>query len=361
MLWRYIFRHCLGAIAVAALALVALFFFIEVIDALEDVGDGSYTTGEALRYAASTVPRLLVSVLPVAAVIGALAGLGGLAGRRELAVMQVSGLSTPRLASAALAAGALAALLAVPVAERLAPAVELVAEARRSAAIAGESGTRRYRSRWVRDGHSFARVEAPRLGGSETLGGVSLYEFDADGRLRGALRAASARWQEAGGKWRLREVARTRLAPGAQGGVGAVAASANAGFWRTAVTPAVVDVLARSPERMSFADLRRYTAYRARNQLDTGHYELALAKRVAYPFTTVAMVLIAVPLVLGSASRARLSSRVAIGAVIGVAFHTANEMAGLAGLVYQLPAWLAASAMTALVALVGLWMLWRET
>ncbi len=63
---------------------------------------------------------------------------------------------------------------------------------------------------------------------------------------------------------------------------------------------------------------------------------------------------------LRSASRGRLSSRVAVGAVIGVAFHTLNEMAGLTGLVYQLPAWFAAFAMTWLVGLIGLWMLWRE-
>src|SRR5262245_12558710 len=70
-------------------SLAALFAFI---DELGDIG-GDYSVFAAAWYVVLTLPRRVYDMLPMAALIGSLIGLGTLASASELTVMRAAGVS----------------------------------------------------------------------------------------------------------------------------------------------------------------------------------------------------------------------------------------------------------------------------
>ena len=79
------------------IALGALFLFIGQQD---DIGTGGYTVRQAALFVALNLPSYVADLLPVAALIGTLLGLGHLANGSELVVMRVGRLDAAVLSLA---------------------------------------------------------------------------------------------------------------------------------------------------------------------------------------------------------------------------------------------------------------------
>ena len=72
---RYIARHVLAAMLVVLLVLGGLDLLFTAVDELGE-SEGNYDTAQVIRYLMLTAPHRLYELLPVTALIGALAGLG---------------------------------------------------------------------------------------------------------------------------------------------------------------------------------------------------------------------------------------------------------------------------------------------
>src|SRR5690606_33650706 len=93
--------------------LLSLFVFIEFISEFDRIGQGNYTAGIALKYVIFSAPRLAYELMPLAALIGSLIGLGLLASSNELVVMRTCGISLARIAWAAVKAGLLLVVISL--------------------------------------------------------------------------------------------------------------------------------------------------------------------------------------------------------------------------------------------------------
>ena len=121
VLGRYVIRTVLGytsMVMIVLLALGALFMFIGQQD---DIGVGNYTATQALLFVALNLPSYLFQLLPVAALIGSLLGLGNLARGSELIVMRASGVTTARFCLWLGTAGLILGSLMFVVGEYVAP------------------------------------------------------------------------------------------------------------------------------------------------------------------------------------------------------------------------------------------------
>jgi len=96
----YLMRTIIASTALVLLVLLALGALFEFIGQLEDV-KGNYGIQQALIYTLLRLPQLSFAMLPIAVLIGALLGLGGLANNSELVVMRTAGLSIVRLSGMA--------------------------------------------------------------------------------------------------------------------------------------------------------------------------------------------------------------------------------------------------------------------
>ena len=83
---RYIGVHVFLAILSVLGVIVGLALLFAFIDELGDI-EGGYGLLQALEYVLLTTPRRLYEMLPMAALIGCLIGLGTLASNSELTIM----------------------------------------------------------------------------------------------------------------------------------------------------------------------------------------------------------------------------------------------------------------------------------
>lgn len=93
---RYIGTSVFLAILSVLGIIVGLALLFAFIDELGDLSD-SYGTLEALIYVVLTLPRRAYEMLPMAALIGCLIGLGSLASNSELTIMRAAGVSVGRI------------------------------------------------------------------------------------------------------------------------------------------------------------------------------------------------------------------------------------------------------------------------
>ena len=155
---RYIVRAILGAVLLVMLVLLVLGALFMFIDQQDEIGAGRYTELGALWYTLLNLPQLAYELLPIAALIGGLLGLGGLARGSELIVIRAAGVSVARLASIALLAGLLLILFELLLGEFLAPPLQQAAREQKafskltSVSFGGGSGA------WVRDGDLILNV-----------------------------------------------------------------------------------------------------------------------------------------------------------------------------------------------------------
>ena len=101
----------------------------------------------------------------------------------------------------------------------------------------------------------------------------------------------------------------------------------------------------------------RLLQYLRENNLDSSVYALALARKVVAPFTVMAMMLFAIPFVLGPLRNSGAGQRLFVGVLIGLLFYVLNEVSANTGQIYGWnPLW-SAGAPTLAFALIGLWRL----
>ncbi|MFT5172397.1 MAG: lipopolysaccharide export system permease protein, partial [Gammaproteobacteria bacterium] len=204
---RYIAGHVIHGTMVWLVALVTLFSFISFVDDANNVGRGDYTTVMALEYMLLTVPRRAFELFPLAALIGALMGLGTLSSSSELTVIRSSGVSVRRICAAVMAGATVLIMVAVGVGELIAPSAEQYAQARRSVALTDALTLNTRSGFWIRDGNSFINIR--RVSENHEMHDVNIYEFDAAQKLRVATHASKARHDD--GKWQLEGIEQSHL------------------------------------------------------------------------------------------------------------------------------------------------------
>ena len=347
---RYIAQHVIHGTLVWLVALVALFSFIAFVDDANNVGRGDYTTVMALEYMVLTVPRRAFELFPLAALVGALMGLGTLASSSELTVMRSSGVSVRRICAAVMLGAAVLIIAAVGIGELIAPSAEQYAQARRSVALTDALTLNTRSGFWIRDGNSFINIR--RVSEDHDMHDVNIYEFDAAKKLRVATHARQARYDA--GKWQLDEIVQSHLSDdGVQRETLATA------VWESLFEPELVNVVSVAPESLSVLGLRRYMDYLGKNGLDTSRFEFALWHKFIYPLATGVMIILALPMVLGRLKSSGLGQRIVVGVIVGILFHVLNQAAGHLGLVYGVSAALSATVPTALFACAAVLMLSR--
>jgi lipopolysaccharide export system permease protein len=348
---RYIARAIVVSTSLVFGIILALMIFVFVIDAIPDYGRGHFYAYELVRFVLLSQPRRVSEVLPVIALIGTTLGLSTLAFTSELTAMRAAGVSAGRIVLAALKVGVVFAGIGVVLSELVVPVTEDEAFTRRAHALQ-ESLRKSQSGIWLRDGPAFINISE--VLPDKTLLGVTIYSFDADGRLQEQLSAARARFENEA--WRLETVRRATF-----GAERAAIASEQTAWWRSQLAPNVVEVFARQPEQLSVVQLARYIEHLRQNGLDTTRFRLSLWQKLLTPVATLVMVLLATPFVFRPVRSGGVSQRLFLGIMIGVVFMVLVRVFGLLGVVYGLPPLLAAALPVMVFLAVALVLLQRAT
>ena len=96
---RLLYRDIVASVAFVALAFLALFFFIDLVDELDGVGRGGRNAWHALAAAGLELPGHLYDLFPIAVLIGTIYSLARLAQSSEFTILRTGGLGPGRALS----------------------------------------------------------------------------------------------------------------------------------------------------------------------------------------------------------------------------------------------------------------------
>lgn len=349
---RYLARQVWGAVSFVLAGFLALFAFFDLIAELRDLGTGDYSLKEIFTVVLLWIPAHAYELLPVAVLIGTLYVLAHLSSNSEYTVMRAAGLSPLRAGAALVKIGLPFVIATFAIGEWVAPYADAAAQTVRmhalSALIRGGQDLRS--GLWFKDERSFINVREARE--ANVLSDVRIYEFDAEYRLR-VLSVAERAEYAGGGAWRLLSVAQTQYT--AEGPHTARYAEA---MWRSAVSPDLLTVLIVVPERMSVWKLYKYTQHLASNRQKTERYEIAMWKKLFYPFATLVMMALALPFAYMHARSGMVGVKVFFGIMLGIFFHMLNSLFSHIGLLRNWPPVAAAVVPAAVFLLAAVGMMW---
>lgn len=315
---RYLGREIYSSVFLVLLAFLGLFAFFDLVNELDDVGKGGYSLYHAAIYVAMIMPGRVYELLPIAVLIGSLYALTTLARHSEITVLRASGLSTGRFLFALLSLGSVFVAVTFVFGEYLAPPAERAAQQWRLAATRSMVSQELRTGLWVRDGRRFVNVR--NVLPDTSLEEVRIYEFDERNALVSISEAKSGRYDGNDG-WRLTDVAQTRFL-----GERSEVAALKELLWKSELTPEVLSVLMVVPERMSVTTLFSYIRHLRENNQRTTRYEIALWKKIVYPFAVLVMLGLALPFGYMQTRMGGVSLKVFSGIMIGVGFHLLNGL-----------------------------------
>jgi lipopolysaccharide export system permease protein len=349
-LTRYLAREIFKATAFVMVAFLALFAFFDLVNELDDLGKGAYRLPQVFLFVALSLPGHVYELFPIAVLIGTLVALSTLAANSEYTVMRVTGFSPARAGATLTRIGLVFVLLTLLMGEVVAPQSERAAQRLRldrlGAAVASELRT----GLWVKSDTRFVNIA--QVLPDTSLKGVRIFEFDRDFRLLSISQADTGRY-EGDNVWRLSDVVETTF-----GEQGAAVRRIPALDWSSVLTPEMLSVLLVVPEKLSAWGLYQYTQHLAANKQRSERYEIALWKKLVYPFAALVMMALALPFAYIHVRTGGLGIKLFAGLILGVLFHFLNNLFSHLGTLDRWPPFAAAALPSAIFFLIAAAMMW---
>ena len=325
ILRKYFAREIYAATLLVLVAFLMLFAFFDLINELNYLGKGDYRLQHAVLFVLLSVPGHVYELGPIAVLIGTLYALSQLAANSEYTVMRISGLS-PYAAGAALARlGFIFVVLTFVFGELVTPFAERAAQQLRLSAMSAVVAQEFRSGLWVKDELRFVNVRE--VMPDSSLKGVKVYEFDRDYHLR-SINYAERGDFKSGNTWRLSGVVETRFDSGGTS-VSKVAQTE----WHSVLTPDLLSVLLVQPEKMSAVNLYQFTRHLSENRQQTDRYEIAMWKKLLYPFATLVMMALALPFAYVHLRAGGMGVKIFSGIMLGVLFHLLNGLSSSVGII----------------------------
>lgn len=346
----YVSRSVLSAMLLVLVLLLGLEMVFSFLGEVEDLR-GGYTAFEALVYIGLTGPRRAYDLLPIAALVGGIVGLGLMASASELTVMRAAGVSIGRIVWWVMRPALVLVFIGLLLSQYVVPETEKAAEARRALAQGHNYMAGWLNSYWHREGNDIVRIG--RVEPTGILRDMVFFQLSPEGRLEQGGHASMARYTGSG--WQLQGLTQTTIQPGGR----AVVQRTGEAFWSGKLTPDFLRLVTLDPSILSLTNLYRYAHYMNQQGLDSGAYFLEFWKKALAPLATLSMVLIACSFIFGPLRSVTMGLRILAGVMTGLLFRYAQDFLGYVSLVYDFSPLLAAALPIAVSLLIGAWAIAR--
>ena len=306
---RIVAKHVTKTTVLAMLGTTLVLSFLQVLFTyLGELGSlkPEYTAWHAFLYVLWGAPRYLYEILPVAALIGSVLGLGALASNSELIVMRAAGVSLWRIVGWVMRSALLLIVLSFALSEWVIPYTNEKAQSiktQRSVAALGE-----VKGYWSREGQRFMYIDYAN---------------------------AQGQFQQQG-QWTLQQTQQVDVLPEGN----AVKREQAQQSLALALQPKYVQMVTVDPEDLSPSQLISFMRYMKEYSQVPKTYELAFWQKVTSPFALITLVLIACSFIFGPLRQQSMGFRLVIALFTGLGFFYLQDFLGYASLVYApSPAW----------------------
>ena len=341
---RYVIKAVLGSTLLVMLVLLALSSLYLFIVHQEDIGVGTFSLEDAFMMVGLDLPKYAFDLLPIAALIGALLGLGNLARTLELIVMRAAGVSTMRIALWTASAGVILMVITAVLGELVAPQMEAYGRQLKTFAKFNDYSMAGNRSAWAKDGDRVISVR--QQSADNRYGGVYVFNFDAQRRLRSVGHANDASIDK-DNLWQLGDFVESNLEDEK-----VVTRSEPHTQLQTRLSAEFLGLAVLDPDSLPGRGLYEYIQHLKANGLDARSYETAFWARIARTAAVMIIVVLAVPFAFGPMRSTGTGARTVVGIMIGIVFFLLAKMMESGGGVFNLSPLVIAWLPTALLAII---------
>ena len=325
----YIGRTIISTTALVLVTFVGLSGIIKYVEQLRKVGRGTYDLLQALYFVLLSIPRDIEMFFPMAALLGALIGLGMLAASSELVVMQAAGFSKLDIGLSVLKTAVPLMIIVTLLGQWGAPQAQKMARDLRAISISGGSIVSTRSGVWARDANDFifiAKVD------DERLYGMNMWRFDQNKELQSTIFAEQVDY-DGNNTWTMSDVQITSFEEDVQ----ITKEGLPSYSWQTSLAPDKLAIVTVKPEELSLSGLYDYVSYLQASEQDASRYELAFGRKVTQPLSIAVMMLMALSFIFGPLRSVTMGARILSGVIAGFTFYISSEFFGPVSLVYQIP------------------------
>lgn len=326
---RYVIRSALFAMMGAVVGLWLLQMVFAYLSELENLSD-TYTFKDALAYIMYRSPYFLVQFIPTGALLGAVVGLGLLAGNSELVVMRAGGISVYRIIGYAMLPAFLFVMISLAVNQFVLPTTN-----DKASQVANHLPNKKLftvNGYWaVNDTEQGQEIVYISYADSDgKLGATKRYYLDKGANLTGATRAGSGVFHEQVGddyQWQLTDVAQLT--------VGDTGVSRSFDMHKTLslpLAPSDVHLLTKEAEDLSLTDLYAHHQLMSHQGKRSLRHEVAFWQKLLSPFAVLSLVLVASSFVFGSLRSQGLGLRIVMALLTGLLFSYLTDLTGFVAL-----------------------------
>ncbi len=352
-LQRYIAAQLLRGFIMVTMALGGLFSVIILVQEIDDLEPGRYTLLDALLFVFLTLPQTIIGLLPVIALLGVSVALGAMNQSCELLVIRSCFLSVREITKAVLVTGSILLLADIALAQWIMPPLARSAylnKALKTESLpAQETGKQGF---YVRHDGLVMRVRGIRHG--QHLSDVDLLYFDKDGLLQESISAANVLVRH-GQPWLLSRVVVRHM----QGNMLVRTPLQETLSISSPLPPGNLGLLLLPTESLPPSKLIAIIRTFRQQHQDPNPYRYALWQQLASPLSIMALLLLAVPLALGTWGRASSGRRLVLGLSLGIGFYVLNKLTIYLGVTIAMGAPLPALLPGTMVLILGLVLLRR--
>lgn len=326
---RYVGTSIFAASMLVMLVFLGMYVLFGVVGEMERL-ENNYQVPQALTYIALTIPQIAYILIPFAAMVGCLIGLGSLATNSELVVMRAAGVSINRIIFSAFQPVIILLVISLILGEWVAPYTDQLAKSGKAIAqgnadiTKGDDGL----GYWHKEGNEVIHFRIIEPDGN--LYGITRYVFDEGQELQSTQFVEKASLVD--GKWRLYNVGVTEFL-----GKRTVKHFHDELDWDIQLDQTLLATIVLKPDQLSISGLYNFIDYLDNEGLSSSKYKIAFWKKVTQPVSTLILVFVGISFIFGPLRTVPVGTRVFSGIVMGFSFKLVQDLLGPSSLVFGFP------------------------
>ncbi|WP_070963144.1 LPS export ABC transporter permease LptG [Vibrio sonorensis] len=325
----YIGKTIIATTSLVLATFVGLSAIIKYVEQLRKVGEGTYDLLQALMFVLLSVPRDIEMFFPMAALLGALIGLGMLASSSELVVMQASGFSKLDIGLSVLKTAVPLMIIVTLLGQWGAPQAQKAARDLRAFATSGGAILSVRAGVWARDANDFIFIGKI---DDDMLYSLNMWRFDDEKKLETVVFAKEVNYLGEN-EWQMKDVTITDM----RDNIELSKEQVDEFHWTTSLEPDKLAIVTVKPEELSLGGLYEYVQFLKASEQDSSRYELAFWRKVTQPVSIAVMMLMALSFIFGPLRSVTMGARILSGVIAGFTFYISSEFFGPLSLVYGIP------------------------
>jgi lipopolysaccharide export system permease protein len=351
---RYLSAGFLRVFCICLAVATLLYVTVDFFDRIGTLLDGGASVASIARYFFYKGPLLISRVIGFATLFSTLFCLGMLTRTHEITAIRSSGITVQRIALPLLLLSVIICGFSFVWNETLVPVFAHKAQSIYKTEIKNKQqqsvlGTHDI---WIRGDGSFVNVDHFDSR-TNVLENVTVFLLNRDFGLRALVEIPRAEWVNQG--WQAREATEWMLHTD-----GKMVRRETKEMLPLTETPEELQLLARDPEEFTYFDLQKQITDMKGKGIDTTAYEVDLQLKLALPFISPLMVLLAIPFALKRQMSGSISLSFGVAMAIGFGYWVLTAFCVSLGHSGALLAWVSAWIPTGIFSLIGVYFFTAE-